>query len=166
MYYAMGYYQRPGYSQAIFCFGNPAVWYVGLAAVGLLALLWARRHVYRRADTEGLLHPRAYTDAIGPAFVLISLLAQYLPWVLVPRGTYIYHYFASVPFLILAAVLAKREGGEWAMERLPRLGVWPVVVLLLAALIGFFIFYPYASGVTAPVGWLNIGSHFLTLYHT
>ncbi len=162
MYYAMGYYQRPGYSQAIFCFGNPAVWYVGLAAVGLLALLWARRHVYRRAGTEGLLHPRAYTDAIGPAFVLISLLAQYLPWVLVPRGTYIYHYFASVPFLILATVLVV----GWAMERLPRLGVWPVIVLLLAALIGFGIFYPYASGVTTPVDWLNIGSHFLTLYHT
>ena len=38
----------------------------------------------------------------------MRLLAQLLPWVLVPRGTYIYHYFASVPFLFvfLPAVLA------------------------------------------------------------
>ena len=35
-------------------------------------------------------------------FIFIGLLAQYLPWVLVPRGTYIYHYFASLPFLMLS----------------------------------------------------------------
>ena len=33
---------------------------------------------------------------------LVSFLSQYLPWVLVPRSTFIYHYFASVPFIILA----------------------------------------------------------------
>ncbi len=162
MYYAMGYYQPAGFSQSIFCFGNPAVWYVGLAAVGLLAILWAWRHFYRRPGTESLVHLRSYTSDIGPAFVLISLLAQYLPWALVPRGTYIYHYFASVPFLILAAVLVTR----WVMERLPRLKALPVVLLLAAALVCFILFYPYASGITAPVAWLNIGSRFLTLYHT
>ena len=33
--------------------------------------------------------------------VLIGFASQFLPWVLVPRSTFIYHYFASVPFIIL-----------------------------------------------------------------
>lgn len=34
-------------------------------------------------------------------FILIAYAAQYVPWVFVPRETYIYHYFPSVPFVVL-----------------------------------------------------------------
>lgn len=38
-------------------------------------------------------------------WVVIGFAANFLPWVLVPRVTFVYHYFASVPFIILATVL-------------------------------------------------------------
>ena len=38
------------------------------------------------------------------AVVLVGVAANYLPWTLVPRCTFQYHFFPTVPFIILAAV--------------------------------------------------------------
>jgi dolichyl-phosphate-mannose--protein O-mannosyl transferase len=65
-------------------FGNPFVWWGGLACLGLI--VW--RFIKRR-------EPAAL-------FILIGYLSQMLPWVLVPRLTFIYHYFPSTVFLCLA----------------------------------------------------------------
>ena len=97
-----------------------------------------------------------------PAFVLIGLLAQFLPWVLVPRGTYIYHYFASIPFLILSTVLML----HWLCDRWPKAGRCILISYLLVCLVFFIGFYPYASGVLAPNWWLDFMSRFLRLYHS
>ncbi len=64
-------------------FGNPLVWWAGIPAflvTGCLAL-------FRRKKTA--------------LFLVISYLAQYLPWMLVDRCTFIYHYFPCVPFVVL-----------------------------------------------------------------
>jgi len=88
-------------AQTIAAFGNPAVWWGGLAAIAAVALLWLSRHLDRE---KGLvLHTRQ--NDMRPAILLIGFAAQYVPWTLVPRGTYIYHYFPSVPFIILCAAL-------------------------------------------------------------
>ena len=39
------------------------------------------------------------------SLILLCYFGQLTPWILVPRGTYIYHYFPCVPFLILAIVV-------------------------------------------------------------
>ena len=44
---------------------------------------------------------------------LVGFLSAYLPWVLVPRLTFIYHYFTAVPFLILALLAAI----DWASRQ-------------------------------------------------
>ena len=69
--------------------------------------------------------------------------AQYLPWVLVPRSTFIYHYFASVPFIILATVAAIKtlEGRSKKAARIA------AIVLLVCALVLFIAFYPLESGL-------------------
>ena len=74
---------------SISCMGNPAVWWFGLVALlyVLLRAAWKKRA------------PEAYV------IVLIGFASQFLPWVLVPRSTFIYHYFASVPFIILMVAM-------------------------------------------------------------
>jgi dolichyl-phosphate-mannose--protein O-mannosyl transferase len=37
--------------------------------------------------------------------VFVGILANLLPWVLVTRCTFIYHFFATVPFIILSAYI-------------------------------------------------------------
>ena len=163
MYYASASFVPEGYSYAIFCFGNPAVWLVGLLGVAGTLGIWARRHCYRlEGCPDRLLHMTSRSFGIAPAFVLIGLLAQFLPWVLVPRGTYIYHYFASIPFLILATVLMLHS----LSRRWPRAGRCILVSYLIVCLVFFIGFYPYASGVLTPNWWLDFMSRFLRLYHS
>lgn len=161
MYFASDRYVPAGYGYAIFCFGNPAVWIGGLVGILVCALIWCRGHVYEIQGQEGTLHWQSMVSH-KYAFVIIGLLAQLLPWILVPRGTYIYHYFASVPFLVLGATLTI----EWIQQgRWPRLGRALTVAYLVFALICFIGFYPYASGVTTPTWWLDFMKQFLLIYY-
>ena len=74
----------PGAVCTISSFGNPVLWWGSIPA--LLWALW--RGIVRRDRKAG--------------FLLTGFLAAYLPWVLVPRLTFIYHYFTAVPFLVVA----------------------------------------------------------------
>lgn len=162
MYYAMAQFLPEGISLSIFCFGNPAVWLVGLAGVAAVVIVWGRRHCYMLDGSDTFLHWYADQWNIAPAFILIGLLAQFLPWVVVPRGTYIYHYFASVPFLILATVLLL----HWMTRRGSQIANAVTVAYLLIAVLFFAAYYPYASGMPVPDGWLDFMSKFLRLYHS
>ena len=140
MWFASGHYLEPGTGLSITTFGNPAVWYIGSAAVliecGYLIWAWSRG---RREDLT------------APALILICFMAQFLPWVLVPRGTYIYHYFASVPFAVMANVHL------WGLleKRKPRWGVAGLAAQVALAVLLFIAFFPYISGVPAPVEWME-----------
>ena len=161
MYYASPSFVPQGWSYAIFCFGNPAVWLAGLGAILVTAFVWAKRHRYAVEGQSMALQPFASSWSQAPAFVLIGMLAQFLPWVLVPRGTYIYHYFASVPFLILATVLVL----HWLMKWRPTLGKAVLIAYLLVALVFFIGYFPYASGVLTPTWWLDFMKQFLRIYY-
>ena len=126
-YYSGTAYMPAGMISSISCMGNPAVWWTGLIALIfiLIAAAWKRRA------------PKAWL------LVLIGFASQFLPWVLVPRSTFIYHYFASVPFIILCTVLML----NWLRRRSPRAFQWASIVLLAAALILFVAFYPLESGL-------------------
>ncbi len=161
MYYASPRFVPEGWSYALFCFGNPAVWVFGLVAILWVALVWAKRHRYTLAGSDYLWHLKSKTFDVSPAVVLIGLMAQFIPWVLVPRSTFIYHYFASVPFLILATALVF----HWFISRFPRNGKTWLVLLLVVSLAFFIGFFPYASGLLAPTGWLDFMQNFLHVYY-
>ena len=152
MYYASPAFTPAGWRYAIYCFGNPLVWYVGAAGIAYAVCRFVQNHRYRIDGQPGAWRLYADTWDVAPAFVLIGLLAQLLPWILVPRGTYIYHYFASVPFLILGTVLLF----SWVLKRLPRGGWWLLGGYMALTLIMFVLLFPYASGVLAPDGWMNM----------
>ncbi|NLF27038.1 MAG: phospholipid carrier-dependent glycosyltransferase [Clostridiales bacterium] len=132
-FYSGTQFMPEGVISSISCMGNPAVWWFGLAAMLFVAFAAAWR---RRA-------PRAYV------LVLIAFLSQYLPWVVVPRSTFIYHYFASVPFIIVAAaLLLDRIRAKNRLAFRVSAGVLAAVALLL-----FIAFYPLESGVPVARGY-------------
>ncbi len=161
MYYAMAYFTEPGYSFSIFAFGNPAIWWCGIFGVLFTLLVFIHRHHYLSDDLPGSFHLRSTSWSVNPAFVLLSLLAQYLPWVLVPRGTYIYHYFASVPFLILANMICL----NWIHKRSEKAGHIVLVIYLALCFLFFVILFPYASGFTTSYAWLDFAKQFLHVYY-
>ncbi len=118
-----------GLTSSMSTMGNPAVWWGGLAAVITLAVIRIRK---------GRLGRRTF-------FIAIMALSQYVPWALLSRETYIYHYFATVPFLILLiGVLAK-----YLIER-TRHGKKAVFIYIGVCLLLFIMFYPITTGIVIP----------------
>ena len=163
MYYASAAYVPEGMSYSIFCLGNPAVWWTGLLGVAFVAAGWLLNHRYRVSVSLDTWHLEGADRDVSRAFLLIGLLAQFLPWVLVPRGTYIYHYFASVPFVILCTAMLL--DAVWQKHHLAGWIVFGCFMALVLA--AFILFFPYASGITVPYGWLSLGRKILpNLYYT
>ncbi|MFO0753902.1 MAG: phospholipid carrier-dependent glycosyltransferase [Thermodesulfovibrionales bacterium] len=115
----------PGKISSIVSMGNPAVWWGGIAGIAFLLA----RALQRKADGKDL-------------FVLIGLAAQYMPWMAVPRETYIYHFFASTPFLVLGAVALSMRIKEGF-----RRGPWLIYSYLGLVVLLFVMFYPLLSGL-------------------
>jgi len=113
-----------GLCSTIVAMGNPAVWWTGSTA--LILLLFKRR----KSRSEW--------------FIIIGMLSQFLPWALISRSTFIYHFFASVPFIILALTSLLKS----LSERYKRCRVI-LPAVLCAALVLFIMFYPVISGSVA-----------------
>ncbi len=157
MWFVRDSFEPAGFASTIMCMGNPLIFYVGAAC---MAAVFAA-YVCKYLSVRGGLHLKATDGNLILPVLVIGFLAQYLPWVLVPRSMYMYHYFASVPFIILATA--------WAVSHLsPRNKKWSRGVMIgyvvLAALF-FILFYPYASGILTPTWWLDAMKWFPKLYY-
>lgn len=145
---------RNGTASVIWSFGNPLVWWGGLLALVMTFFAAVREHLRTRKHTlirQGSSLMDMPDRDRRPVMLLISFAVQYLPWALVPRGTYIYHYFPAVPFIILCITLMV----DYVMARSRRAGVWIVVVLSVLAGALFVAFFPYISGVRVSTAWLD-----------
>lgn len=137
MWYYWSEVSPTGMASSISAFGNPAVWWA--AAVGFFACAW-------RVITGKL---RANNALI---ILFVAAGACYLPWVLVDRCTFIYHYFATVPFILLITVfLLKRWEDANPDLRWAKRVKW---VWLAVALILFAVFYPVLSGMQVRAQYL------------
>ncbi len=116
--------------------GNPILWWAGTGAV--LWLLW------RQLSAKG-------SPAGGAVTVLY--LTQLLPWVLVPRCTFLYHYFPSlvfaVPALILLVQAVEREHSPVLARRVS-------LALLLMTAVAFLWLLPPVSGLPVPESWAGL----------
>jgi dolichyl-phosphate-mannose--protein O-mannosyl transferase len=109
-------------------FGNPAVWWGGLVAIGAMAL-----RAWHFRDSRALV-------------VLLGYLSQTLPWLFISRIVFIYHYFPSTLFLILALA----HVFDTIMER-QYLKFRRVVYAFTGAVGGLFaLFYPALTGIAVP----------------
>lgn len=143
IFYFAGYLLPQGISSSISSFGNPLVWWIGLAA--FFITLWLL--LLRKLNTRGL------PDESRKAwFAVIGYLSFYLPWVIAPRKlTFIYHYFSCVPFLIIMIAVVFRY-----LERANILKRWAAHLYMGLVLLLFVLYYPVLSGLEAPTVYLNI----------
>lgn len=163
MYYAAEQYilKESPLHYSIFCFGNPVIWFGGLAALVYCAFRALSSRRYSLSGGNSIWHLKASGYDPRYMFIFTGILAQYLPWVLVPRGTYIYHYFASLPFLMIAMSLCfdQDEGGKG------RIAVKIGIAVAAIAAVMLIILFPYASGINSPASWLDIGKKILRIWY-
>lgn len=115
-----------GMRSTIAAFGNPLIWWSGLFTMLATTVI-----SIRRKDQ-------------GAIMLVIAYFSQYVPWMLVPRETFLYHYFAMVPFMIVSIMYVFKlleEKFKWS--RNVRLGY------ITAAVVLFAMFYPVLSGMPA-----------------
>ena len=154
-YFALDVADAAGSYSTISSFGNPLLWWAGLAGLAGAAALWMRKR------------------SLGTSLALGGFLSVYLPWVLVPRLTFIYHYFTAVPFLVLAllAVFQQLDRAGPLSRRLPLGPVGQVslaqlfLFVLTAACLGLFLLYfPVISGAPTTQAYANALELFPTWY--
>lgn len=148
MWFAQDNFEPAGMASTIMCMGNPWVFYIGaLCMLATIVALFARQLSWENNQ----LHICHGDGNLAVYTLVIGFMSQYLPWVLVPRSMYMYHYFASVPFIILATA--------WVLSLIKnrkRLRILMAIYLVMA--LGFFIlYYPYASGMLTSTQWLDAG---------
>ena len=109
-------------------FGNPVIWWGGFIAMIIMALRVIRKH-----------------DGIA-LFILIGYLSQIGPWLGITRIVFIYHYFPSTLFLVLAIAhlfnTILDSGHSWRKAS--------VYAYTAASSVIFAMFYPALTGVLAP----------------
>ena len=139
MWYYHGLYAAKGNVSTIISMGNPAIWWVGCGAVIYCIYAWAVQPFRKKEPQDD-----------RPAMLLLCLAAQLLPWMWITRPTFIYHYFASIPFLILCTVyMFERIEGEKKGRR------WALPVYLTVTCMLFAGYYPLCTGMEISRTWAD-----------
>ncbi|MGU3470759.1 phospholipid carrier-dependent glycosyltransferase [Paenibacillus sp. D51F] len=117
----------PGQIASIVSLGNPLLWWAGIpCAVAAFIAAWKRKERAMQVVT-------------------IGLLSQYLPWVGIPRLTFIYHYYATVPFMLLCIVYVLLQLPQRIGAKQAKAATW---IYLGAAAVLMAMFYPVLTGQT------------------
>lgn len=110
--------------EGISSFGNPLVWWVGIPAF-FMVLYYAVVYAKKNAT-----------------FLTLGYLSQYLPWIFIGRVVFIYHYFPSVPFVVLMLGYCMKQMTDCK----PKLKT-AMYIYVGFAIVLFIMFYPVLSGV-------------------
>ena len=131
-----------GMESRIICTGNPVIWWVSIPAI--LAIFWYfvmgrkvampliiepkrkknKKNRYDLLSGEEVVlcpvdkHVWIHPYDSGLFLVLVAYLCQYVPWIIITRECFIYHYFASAEISILAITyLLKRISDKFRFGR-------------------------------------------------
>ena len=125
VFFFQGHGYTDGTMSSMSTMGNPAVWWGGVAAVVAMIVIRIRK---------GRFGKRTF-------FLSVAALSQFVPYILITREMFIYHYFATVVFVILLmGVLAK-----YLIER-TKYGKTFVLIFLGLCFVLFVMFYPVTTG--------------------
>jgi len=161
---------EPGLHRGMTSIGNPLVWWFGVV-VTVYAIVYLAVHsnavrrfcmgIYRFFAThlnsskvtlgnrekrwrEWAFASSAENRAVNSdlVFLLVAYAAQFLPWVPVSRLTFIYHYFPSVPFVVL--IIAWFFKNRIRDKKLARNAAFAYAAIAFAL---FLLFFPVLSGM-------------------
>ena len=113
-----------GLKEGISSFGNPLVWWVGIAAI--LNMCY---NAFVKKDQNAI-------------FIVVGYFSQLLPWVFVDRVVFIYHYFPCVPFVVLAIAYS-----FYLLYKKNKNYKYVVLIYTIAVIFMFLAFYPVLSGL-------------------
>ena len=117
--------------------GNPAIWWGSILALILIAARFVRDKI-RRERTDFVL-----------LFILIPFLLLWLPYVLISRILFIYHFAPEVPFIIFAITywlnILWQDHSNHHEKKVVINRILVISFLILTAIL-FGLFYPVISG--------------------
>lgn len=135
MYRPIWYYSgtvSDSIKEGISAFGNPLIWWIGIPVLFYM--------IYRAVKLKDR----------NAVFLVTAYLAQYVPWFFVTRITFIYHYFPSVPFVILMIGYC-----IWVLIKEKQIKRRGIFIYLGVAAVLFVLFYPVLSGYPVAVDYVE-----------
>lgn len=115
-------------SSSIALMGNPAIYWGSIPAFAILSYVWFREKNYQLT------------------FILVAILAQYLPYILVKRISFIYYFYSVTPFIILALAYIIKL----ALEKPNKLYHYLAYAYLAICIVLFLMYFPLISGIEVP----------------
>lgn len=112
--------------QTISCFNNPVI-----NLSGVVAIIYSLYHSFKHKDLKTI-------------SLLIMYFSQLIPWMLVSRITFAYHYYPSIPFMILL-IINVLEIFESKSTNKVRFHKW-INTYVVVCIIVFILFLPVISG--------------------
>jgi dolichyl-phosphate-mannose-protein mannosyltransferase len=154
---AVSYNLPNGLMSTIMLLGNPAVWWVGFACIILLVgravpikeLFLKLRKKLTRKDAPSTVTNKPRTWDLAAIFIVAVFFFQWLPYMLISRITYIYHFYVNVPILCLASAyfLNKIWGKKY--------GKAATIAYLAVVVAVFVLFYAVISGMPTSSSWID-----------
>ncbi len=167
MFFYMGRELPEGMMECISSFGNPAIWYMGLVCTLISIGLFVKKMLCKTplvntldGDSKFLKLFAAGDEAFPDRdehdrrlllFCLLGLACNLLPWVGISRCIFIYHYFASVPFIMIFTVYIFRNICRYNKK----VGVLLTVAFLILSAVLFVMFLPVWSGAEVTKDYVN-----------
>jgi dolichyl-phosphate-mannose-protein mannosyltransferase len=137
------YYFAEG-NRAIYFVGNPAVWWG--STVGLLCIVWT---IFRRMSGQGCLAEQPVRLSWTRLLPLLGFVVSFLPYLLIPRVMFLYHYLPSLVFAICTVAvwldpLGWTRPGRFSDQ--PRAGM----LLIILIPVTFLVMSPLTYGFALP----------------
>ncbi len=135
-FYQGGY--AGGTAASIYDAGNLVIWWLGIPA-----MLFVAYQAFRRRS-------------LGLALILVAFLAQWVSWARIDRAAFEYHYYTSLPFVVLALGYFVAEIWNGPSRRTWLLARVAAAVALMGPVILWLLRYPMCA--IAGVESVNAGS--------
>ena len=135
--------------------GNPAVWWIGFACVLTLTGLVLYETGFVQRLGKRLVGEKLRKQNISERFdlpgvyIIVVFFFSWLPYIIISRATYIYHFYLSVPLLCLATTYFINK--YWNT----RLGKAAAVAIFASVVILFIVFYPVISGMPVSESYVD-----------
>ena len=130
VWYYVGYYGS-NVKSTIVGIGNPIIWWFGIIAA---IFTFVKTIIKKEKET---------------LFISILILSTFVPYVFIGRAMFMYHYFPTLPFVMLAIV----ELIKWITEKMKSNMVYIFYIVLV--IVFFLVFYPISSGMVTTTEYID-----------
>lgn len=155
VWYYIGYYPGTDLASTISGMGNPIVWWTAsIASLAMMIKMAVSRFSKWLNNKDGIveLEPiyESKSESNARVVLVIAIAANFLPWTLITRCTFQYHFFATVPFIILLTMCLFKQLEEKYKNFKYAKWVWLALTVIL-----FVVFYPIISGYPATTKYID-----------